>query len=442
MNIDKKQVDDLDLKVTLTIAPEDYAEQENKKLHEFRRNAELKGFRKGMAPMSLIQRLYGDRALGDALDTLINENLGKLIKDENLRLIGEPLPAEDQPKIELKDGNTFTFLYDMALYPTVNVTAGKDDKLVSYKIKVTDQAKKEMKENILRQLSKMEEAEVSQEGDFLVVDLENESRKVEGAYITVNEVEGDAKKKVIGAKAGDKFDINVNEAFSKPADRAAVLKTTQAELEKVTDPVFHATVVNVRRMVPGEENQENYDIVFGKDKVHNSEEFDKAVEERLEANYAQESDGRLAADIRRHFVDKADVKLPEAFLKRWLLTVNEGKYTKEDVDKEFDGFLSDFRWQLVRDRLMDQFGLKVEDKEIKDEAGNYVRYQYAMYGMTDAPAEMIENSVNQLLADETQLRAIRERVSDSKVFDAVKKAVTTTSKSVSVEDFRKLSENK
>lgn len=442
MNIDKQQIDDLNLKLTLTFAPEDYEAQEKKKLSEYKRNAELKGFRKGMAPLSLIKHIYGDRALGDALDSMINEELGKFIKENNLRLIGEPLPSEDQPKIELKDGETFTFMYDLAKYPEVNVAVGSDDNLTSYKIKVTDEAKKEMKENMLRQLSKMGETEVAQAGDYLVVDLENEVKKVVGAYVTVNEVEGDAKKFVVGAKPGDKFDINVNEAFTNPSNRAGVLKTTQPELDKITDPVFHVTVVNVRRMVPGQENQETYDTLFGKDKVHNSDEFDKAVEANLEANYKQESDFQLNKDIREYLVKKADIKLPEDFLKRWLLYANEGKFTKDDIEKEFDGFLKDFRWQLVRDSLMQKYGLKIEDADLQDAAEGYVRYQYAMYGMSEVPEDMMKVAVQQLLADENQARNMRESVANAKVFDAVKKDIKTSEKTVSVEDFRKLSENK
>lgn len=442
MNIDKQQIDDLNLKLTLTFAPEDYEAQEKKKLSEYKRNTELKGFRKGMAPLSLIKHIYGDRALGDALDAMINEQLGKFIKENDLHLIGEPLPSEDQPKIELKDGETFTFMYDLAKYPEVNVSVGSDDKLTSYKIKVTDEAKKELKENMLRQLSKMEEADESKEGDYLIVDLENEVKKVVGAYVTVNEVEGDAKKFVVGAKPGDKFDINVNEAFTNPSNRAGVLKTTQPELDKITDPVFHVTVVNVRRMVPGQENQETYDTLFGKDKVHNSDEFDKAVEANIEANYKQESDFQLNNDIREYLVKKADIKLPEDFLKRWLLYANEGKFTKDDIEKEFDGFLKDFRWQLVRDSLMQKYGLKIEDADLQDAAEGYVRYQYAMYGMSEVPEDMMKVAVQQLLADENQARNMRESVANAKVFDAVKKDIKTSEKTVSVEDFRKLSENK
>lgn len=442
MNIDKQQIDDLNLKLTLTFAPEDYEAQEKKKLSEYKRNTELKGFRKGMAPLSLIKHIYGDRALGDALDAMINEQLGKFIKENDLHLIGEPLPSEDQPKIELKDGETFTFMYDLAKYPEVNVSVGSDDKLTSYKIKVTDEAKKELKENMLRQLSKMEEADESKEGDYLIVDLENEVKKVVGAYVTVDEVEGEAKKFVVGAKPGDKFDINVNEAFTNPSNRAGVLKTTQPELDKITDPVFHVTVVNVRRMVPGQENQETYDTLFGKDKVHNSDEFDKAVEANLEANYKQESDFQLNNDIRAYFVKKADVKLPEAFLKRWLEYANEGKFTKEDIEKEFDSFLADFRWQLVRDSFMQKYSLKIEDADLQSAAEGYVRYQYGMYGMSEVPEDMMKVAVKQLLADDTQARNMRESVANAKVFDAIKKDIKTSEKSVSVEEFRKLSENK
>ncbi|MBR1872860.1 MAG: hypothetical protein IJ795_06615 [Bacteroidales bacterium] len=437
MNVEKNQIDALDWQVSISIAPEDYAASEKKRLSERRRNADFKGFRKGNAPMALIQRVYGEQALAEAVNEVISEGLNNVIKENNLRVIGEPLSSEDQPEIEWKSGNSFTFKFDIATAPELTFEIGKDDKLPRYAITVTETAKKEMKENMLRQFGSMEEGTEAGEEDFVIADLTSEAKTVEGAYISVRSVEGDAHAKFLGAKAGDKFDINVNEAFKNESDRAAMLKVKKEELSGIA-PEFQVNIVNVKTFVAATESQETYDKMFGEDKVHRSEEFDAAVAEQLKANYAQEADYRLDQDLKAYFMDKASIALPEAFLRRWLIYVNDGKFTEEQIDKEFDSFLKDYRWQMIRSYVMDKYGLKVEDKDIKEAALGYASYQYMMYGMGNVPQQFLEQAAQQMLSDQNQVRRLEETVEDRKTFAALKENVTLTSKKISLEKFREL----
>ena len=250
-------------------------------------------------------------------------------------------------------------------------------------------------------------------------------------------VEGEAKKSFLGAKVGDQFDVNVNEAFTNESDRAYMLKVKKEELAGL-NPEFHVTVKEVKTFAPAEENQETYDKIFGEDKVHNAEEFDNAVVARLEENYKQESDYKLSKDLREFLVKKADIKLPEEFLKRWLFHINEGKFTKEDIEKEAPAFFEDFRWQMVRGYLMDKFGLKIEEKDVQEAAEAYVAYQYAAYGMGNVPDSIIKDSVGRVLQDENTSRRIIENVETTKAVEAVKGAVTLKKSKVSVEKFRTL----
>ena len=180
------------------------------------------------------------------------------------------------------------------------------------------------------------------------------------------------------------------------------------------------------------------DKVFGKDAVKTAEEFDAKIAERLEANYKQEADYRLSQDLRKYLVDKAAVNVPEAFLKRWLYENNKEKFTKEQIEKEFDAFLGDFRWQLVRGSLMKKFDLKVEDKDMLEAAKAFAAYQYAMYGMGNVPEELLTDAAAQLLKDERQIRNIEENVENEKVIAAVKEKVTLQNKKISEEKFRAL----
>lgn len=437
MNIVKNQIDELNIQLTVTVAHDDYAEAEKKELQRCKRTAEFKGFRKGMVPMSLIQKVYGERVLGEVVNKVLSDAINNFVKENNIKMVGEALPSEDQPEIEWKSGNDFTFKFDIATTSEVNFELSKDDKVKVYEIKVSAEAKKEMKDNLLRQFGSLTDAEQAGEDDFVIVDFAQDGKTVEGSYVGVKNVEGEAKSKFLGAKVGDQFDVNVNEAFTNESDRAYMLKVKKEELASLA-PEFHVTVKEVKTFAPAEENQETYDKIFGENQVHNADEFDKAVTARLEENYKQESDYKLSKDLREYLVKKADIKLPEEFLKRWLFNINDGKFSKEEIEKEAPAFFEDFRWQMVRGYIMQKFDLKIEEKDVHEAAQAYVAYQYASYGMGNVPEAILKDSVARVLQDENTSRRIVENVEATKVIEAVKGAVTLKAEKVSVEDFRTL----
>ncbi len=331
MNLTKKQIDDLNLELTIEIAPEDYAEEVKKKLAERRRTAEFKGFRKGMVPASLIKRVYGEQVLVDAVNEVITTSLDNYIKDNALHILGEPLGSENQPEIEWVDGNSFTFVFDMALSPEVNVDVDAADEIVKYSITTSAKEKASAIENVKKYYAERKEGEPKSD-----------------------------------------------------------------------------------------------------------EDIEKEVTERLKEEHKQEAEWRLSKDIRDFYVNKAGIKLPEEFLKRWLLVANQGKLTKEDIDKDFAGFCEDFKWQLVRGKLMDKFGFKVEHEDIYEAAKAFVSYQYAMYGLPQVPEDMMTEAVGNIMKDRRQLERLSEQVEDNKVLGKIKETVKFKDKKISSEKFREL----
>ena len=437
MNVTKNQIDDLNIELTIAISAEDYAEKEKKRLSAYRRNADFKGFRKGMVPASIVKKLYGDQALYEAINSVIGEQLDKFIKDNNLNILGEPLPSESQKENEWKSGNDFEFKFDLGLSPAIDIELGKDDKLTRHKIEVSPKAVADTKAEMLRQYGSLQEGEAAGEEDYVIADFRQGDKASEGAYVAVSKVEGDAKTKFVGAKSGDTFDVNVNEAFVNETDRSSMLKVSKDELAAL-DPVWNVTVVNVKTFVPAEENQETYDKIFGEGVVKTAEEFEAKVTERIQNSYNQESDYKLSQDIQAYLVKKADVKLPEAFLKRWLYENNKEKFTMEQVEKDFDAFLKDFRWQLVRESLMKKFDLKIDDKDMLDAAKGFAAYQYAMYGMPNVPEQLLSEAAVELLKDERRHRNLVESVESEKVISAVKEVITISNRKITEEKFRAL----
>lgn len=329
MKLTDKKIDELNYQLTINVTKEDYAEPQRKRIVATRKNADFKGFRKGNVPESLIRKVYGDQILVESVNEILSKSLDEYVKSNNLNLLGEPLPAENQPEIEWADGNEFTFVFDLAVSPEVSVDVAKEDTVTKYNIALDEKDKTSMIENL---------------------------------------------KKYYEEKKEEKSD----------------------------------------------------------------EDIEKEVTERLEGQLKQEADWRFNKDVRDYFVKKAGIALPEDFLKRWLLSANEGKVTKEEIEKQFPAFADDFKWQLVRGSILKKFEIKISDADMDEAAKAYVAYQYAMYGIGNVPEEMIAEAAKNVLADRKQFSTIEEQVEDTKALEKIKEIVTVKNKKISSEKFREL----
>ena len=437
MKVEKNQIDALNIELTLTIGNEDYAPLMKKKLNEHRRTADIRGFRKGNAPMAFIEKIYGEQSLFDAVNDIISEQLNKFIEDNQLKTIGDPLASENQPENDWKAGNDLVFKFDLGLSPEINLELGKDDKVTRYNIKATAEAEAELKKSMLMQYGELREVETPTDESYIYVDLSNDDRNVENAYISMRDVTEAMKPALLGVKAGDKLSLNVNELLEREGDRATLLRVKKEELSGI-NPEFSATVVNIKNFMPAELCQETYDQIFGEGKVSDEAAFDKAVAERLAENYRQESDFRLGKDIRKYVTDKAAIVLPEAFLKRWLFSINKDKFTMEQIEKEFPAFIEDYKWQMIIGYLMKSYDLKISEEEVREAGRSYVSYQYAMYGMANIPGDIINGQVDSMMKDREQVQRLIENVENRKVIDAVREKISLSDKSISLEKFREL----
>ena len=434
MKLEQNRIDDLNLQLTLSVAGEDYADNRKKKLNDYRKKAEFKGFRKGMVPMSLVEKLYGQQARVDAVNDVIAEGLNNFINENNLRVLGEPLPSEDTPHNDWSADNEFVFKFDIAQNPEIAFELSKDDEVVYYTITATEAAKNEMKENLLRQYGSLEEGEAAKEEDFIIVDFEQGETKVEGTYVALRSVAEAARASFVGVKPGDVLDVNVNEAFENETDRASMLKVSKDELATL-DPIFKMTVKNVKTFVNAPMTEETFEKIFG---VKTEAEFDAKIEERIRAEYAQEADFRFSKDAKTFLLEKADVTVAEKFLKRWIYVINDGKFTMEDIEKDWDLFIVDYKWQMVRSYLMEKYGVKVEEADLLASAKGFAAYQFAMYGMNNVPEEQLEAFAKNILSQEEQGRRILDQVENEKTFAAVREVVTLKKKKISVDKFREL----
>ena len=438
MKVSQKKVDEQNLTVTIAIAKDDWAEPRKKKLNEFRRTADIKGFRKGMAPMSLVERIHGGAALADVINNLVSGQLQEFIESKKLDIIGEPLPSEKEEKNDWDNPDTFSFSFDIALAPKVEVSVSAEDKIVYYQVNATAKALKDYKASLLKQYGSLETGKAAKADDFVIADFAAGERKVESAYVALRSIQDEEiKKSFVGLKAGDTREVDIVKTFSNEADRAAMFKVKKEELAELPAE-WTMTVKEVKTFVDAKPVQATFDQIFGEGAVKSEEEFDAKVKERLEAEYVQEGDFRFSTDAKEYFIKKAAIALPDAFMKRWIFTANDGKFTREEIEKEYDLFAKDFRWDLIRNKIIKDQKIKTSREDLLAEAKKLAAYQFAMYGMNSVPEETLLQFAERTLSDEQQARRIFEKVQDDHALAYIRNTVTLETKKVSIEKMREL----
>lgn len=439
MKVTQKNADDLTLIVTLNIGKEDYTPKTKKILNDYRKNADIKGFRKGMAPISIIEKMHGRAALVDSVNALISDGLNDYINDNKLNIIGEPLPNETEQKpIDWENPADMEFVFDLALAPKIEISLSAKDKIVYHEVTISKEEKAKYRTNILKQFGQLGKADEIAEEDFIIADLVQADNRIEGTYIALRSIEDKKiKKQFIGKKAGDEFEIDVNKAFVNETDRATLLKVKKEELASI-EPNYTVVVKEVKRFVDAEVNQELFDKMFGAGVVNNEEEFDAKIVERMSGEYAQESDYRFMLDARDFLIEKAAIAVPEEFLKRWLFSANEGKFSMADIEKDFGLFLKDFRWQMIRQYFVKEQNMQITKEELLEQAKKIASYQFAMYGLPNVPEEQLTQYAESLLTNEKESKRIFDKVEEDMVIGYVRSIVTLDKKPISIEKLHEL----
>ena len=425
MNIEQKQGDALSLTLSLTIESADYADRVKKSLNDYRRNAEIRGFRKGMVPMGLIQKMHGRTALLEEVNKLMSEGLNKYVDDNNIRIIGEPLPNEElQPKIDWEQDEDYTFIFDLMLSPKVELNLTADDHIPVKQPKIGKKDKEEYVESLCKQYGQLTDTEGIEAESFIKASLSQGDKLVNDTYISLKNIsDEELKQPFIGLKPGDAIEVDVVKTFPNGVDRAAMLKVKKEELDD-QNPLWQVTIVEVKQFVPATLNHEFFDRVLGPGQASTQEVFMKKIEERMHADFAPESDYRFMLDARDYVIKKCALELPDTLLKRWLHQSNDDKFTMEEIERDYELFVHDFRWQLIRGHLIQEHNLQITKEDVMAHALKVAQYQFAMYGYGSVPQEHLEKYAQSLLTNEKESRRIIEKVEDDKVIDLIRSQVT------------------
>lgn len=449
MNVSLQNIDKVSALLTIKLEIADYQEQVEKSLKNIRQKAQVPGFRQGMVPMSLVKKMYAKSVMAEEVNKLLSERVYGYIKENNLNILGEPLPNVDkQPQIDFDTMEEFDFLFDIALAPEFKAEVAATDKVDYYTVDVTDEMVDNQIKSYTQRNGKYDQVDAYQENDMLkglLAELDEAGNtkeggiQVEGAVMMPSYMKSEAQKAIFAAaKVNDVLTFNPNEAYEGHEAEIASLLKIEKEAAAEVKSNFSFQVEEITRFVEGDLNQELFDLVFGKDVVTTEEEFRAKVKESIASQFVADSDYKFLLDARKVIEAKVGkLEYPDALLKRIMLLNNTDK-GEEFVNENYDKSVEELTWHLIKEQLVQQAEIKVEQEDVLNMAKDATRAQFAQYGMLSVPEDILENYAKEMLKKKESIDGLVNRVVEAKLAAVLKGKVTLENKVVSVEEFNAL----
>lgn len=440
--------DNLNAVVSITLEPTDYQPQFEEELQKYRKQASLKGFRKGKTPASVIRKMYGKGVLVEVINNLLGRELYSYIDQEKLDILGQPLPAEDQQPLDFdpKNLDAYEFKFDLGLAPAFEIEGLSSDTVFErYEVSMPDDIVDEDLQRIReRHGERVLVTEDIQEQDMLkfdVKELDGDSVKEGGITadfgIGAREITNEpAQKEVLSKKSGDTFHLNLFELFKNRDDhrvRHHLLNIDHDNDDQEVGEKFEVTITEVKRPMPAEMNQEFFDKAFGADKVHDEAEARDWIRADYKDFYDKQADALLFRDFQETLMEKNQMTFPDDFLKRWLEASNEG-VSAADIERDYPAFTKNLQWTLLKNRLAKRFEIQITEEEVKDAFRRRVADYFGGYGNLD----MINMTVDRLMQDEKQINEISEDILVEKLHTVIAEEVTIKPKTISRDEFMEI----
>ena len=448
MKISFENADKVNGQLTIVVEEADYNEKVEKTLKDYRKKANIPGFRPGQAPLSLIKKQVGEQVKMDELNKLVGETIYSYLKDNNIQFLGEPLPSAKQEAQDLAKPAPYTFVFDIAVAPEIDLELTDKDKLDYYEITVDDKLVDEQVDMFASRAGKYEQVEKYQAKDMLKGDMkelnadgsEKEGGIVkEGAVLMPEYIKVDDQKKLFkGLKRGQVVVFNPKKAFPESAIEVSSMLGIGKEEAANVDSDFAFHVLEITRYVKAPVNQELFDAIYGEGAVKDEADFRSKIAEGIANQLVSNSEYKLLQDLRAYCEKKVGkLVFPEEMLKRVMRTkVKDAK----EVDEKFDASLEELKWHLIKERLVKANDVKVNDDDVLDAARLQARIQFAQYGMSNLPDETVDNYAREMLKNRETLDGFVDRAVENKLVEALKKVVKLKKKKVSLDDFNKMME--
>ncbi|MBW4835433.1 trigger factor [Prevotella nanceiensis] len=438
--------------MTIIVEESDYKEKVEKSLKDYRKQANIPGFRKGMAPMGLIKKQYGEYLKLDAINKVVGEELYKYIKDNKINMLGEPLPSAKQEAQDLEKEPPYTFYFDIAVAPKLKVELTSKDKLPYYDIKVDDATVDKQVDIFASRTGQYVKAEEYQKNDMLKGDLRELDEKgntkeggitLEAAVMMPEFIKVEDQRKLFdNAKLGDVIVFNPRKAYpDNDSEIAALLKIKREEVAQ-HEGDFSYQITEISRFEKAEVNQALFDQIYGEGEVKSLEEFRTKIAEGIKEQTVTDCDYKFLLDVRSYLEGKVGkLTFPDEILKRVML-LNNKERGEEFVEKNYEASIQQLTWHLIKEQLVEANKVKIEDKDVREAAKETARIQFAQYGMIQVPEEYVDNYVTEMFKKKENVDAFVDRAIDLKLIEALKKVVTLEIKEVTLDEFNKIVEGK
>jgi len=447
MEITQETTDALNGVLTVTVNPEDYKEKVDGILEDYRKQVKMPGFRPGKVPIQLVRKQYGKAVLADELNKLLGAKMDGYIREQKLRLLGQPIPAEEgDSEGNWEKPDVFTFRYDIGLSPKVDIKFGWFTKFVHHKVRIDNDLINDQIEDLRRRYGKMSDRTEVEENCLMVgefVELESDGKEVkpggvmnEGTISLESVKDKKTNKALMGLSQGAEVVVKPG-SVSRDADDLARMLGIEAKAAEDFKSPLRFTIKEVRHIEPAELGEELYDKLFGEDVVTDEEGFRAKVKEDLQRIFERDGDRVFRRKFVEEVVDKLDPPLPEDFLKRWIRVANEKPITAEEIEAEFSEYAKGIKWQIIQNHIIDEHGIEVEGEEIKEEAGNAIKAQYSQYGIP-LNAEQLDPMVTQMLTDQKEVRRVAETIYERKAIDKLRELAKIKEKEVSHEGWMEI----
>ena len=450
MKLTQSKAKDLMATITVEVKAADYSERVEKVLKDYRKTAEVPGFRKGKTPMGIINKKYRTSVIVEEVNKMLQDELYKHITAEKVRVLGSPMPIDEKP-IDWENDEDFTFEYEVGLAPEFDVKITAKDKLNYYKIKADASLVEGYCNDIAKRYGKMSNPEASVEGDLIFCTIEQ--LDVDGIVMD-NGIKNDAtvamdyiadkkiKKQFVGVKTDDLITVNVMKAFTNHSDLGAMLNVDHAAIHNLTSEEFQFTVKNVNRLEPAELNVELFDKVYGPGAIKDEKEFKAKVKSEAEAQFVGESDRMLKNDVVTYFVDKLKLAMPNEFLKRWLVQTSEQPITMEMLETEYDMYAKSLQWQLIENKILENHSIKVTQDDVLAHTKVLISAQMKQYGQPEGDDKQLTDIATNILKNEEERKKVYDQIFDERTLAVYKENFKLTEKSVSYDEFVKLASGK
>ncbi len=448
MKISFENPDKVNGLLTLTVETADFQDRVEKTLKNYRKKANVPGFRPGMVPMGMIKKQFGEAVKAEEINKLIGEEIYKYINDNKIKMLGEPLASETQEPVDLSKDAPYEFKFDIAVAPEFKVSLTGRDKIDYYTIKVDDELVNRQIDMFASRAGHYDKVEEYQANDMLKGDLreldENGNTKeggitVEAAVLMPEYIKAEDQKKLFeNAKLGDIITFNPKKAYPESdVEVSSLLKVTKEEAANITAD-FSYQITEISRFVKAEINQELFDSVYGKDEVKDEESFRKKIAEGLSAQLVNDGDYKFLVDLRKHLEDKVGaLTFPDALLKRIMLNNNKERGEKF-VEENYEQSIKELTWHLIREQLVEANGIKIDDNDIRETAEEAARAQFAQYGMTNIPEEYIDNYANDMMKKKEYVDSLVDRSIDRKLTATLKNVVKLVQKEATLDEFNEM----